>query len=76
MITRKGIAIPEKFARTLGTDARALAIFEAMRPSCQNRYVKWVSEAKREETKARRLKKVNEMILDYGRRHPNRRSPP
>ena len=75
MITHKGVAIPEDFAKSLREDTKVMSIFEAMRPSCQNSYVMWIEEAKKPETRERRIKKANEMILDYGRRHPNRRLP-
>ena len=73
--TRKGVSVPEDFAGLLRADARALAIFEAMRPSCQKSSVKWIEEAKKRETRERRIEKAREMILEYGQRHPKRRLP-
>ncbi|MBI2860110.1 MAG: YdeI/OmpD-associated family protein [Chloroflexi bacterium] len=75
MITQKGIAVPGDLSQALLADARSLAIFEAMRPSCQRRYVNWVEQARRQGTRERRILKAHEMILDYGRRHPGRRAP-
>ena len=75
MDTRKDVTVPDDFAQSLQADARALVIFEAMRPSCQNSYVKWIEEAKKRETRERRIEKAREMILEYGQRHPKRRLP-
>jgi uncharacterized protein YdeI (YjbR/CyaY-like superfamily) len=47
---------PQYMEVALKADAKAWAYFSAMAPSYRRLYVKWVTEAKRSETKARRLK--------------------
>ncbi len=69
MKTDKGVEIPGDMADVLAADADALHIFQRMRPSCQREYVQWVTEAKREETRARRLAGLVARIRDYGARH-------
>ena len=76
MRTQKGVELPSDLADALRADAEARAIFEAMRPSCQKEYVAWVDEAKRPETRARRLAKLGERVREYGERHPGKRAPP
>jgi uncharacterized protein YdeI (YjbR/CyaY-like superfamily) len=69
MKTRKGVEVPTELAALLAEDSEARRVFERMRPSCQSEYVVWVSEAKTEATRARRLAGVLKRIRDYGARH-------
>ena len=46
--------LPAELAAALARDADARARFEALPPSHRDEYVRWVAEAKREETRARR----------------------
>ncbi len=50
-------------------DDTARAIFETMRPSCQRKYARWLVEAKKPETRERRVNRAHEEIVAYGRRH-------
>ena len=62
-ITKKpALKVPAYFTAVLRTNARALAAFQAFPPSHQREYVEWVDEAKREETRARRLETAIEWI--------------
>lgn len=69
MRTDKGVEVPNDLLEVLAADQDALRIFQRMRPSCQREYVQWVSEAKKETTRARRLANVPARIRDYGVRH-------
>jgi len=40
----------------------ALATFENFSPSCKREYVEWITEAKREETRAKRIKTAIEWM--------------
>lgn len=75
MKTAKGVDVPADVASALRADAEVAAVFEAMRPSCQKEYVAWVEEAKKPETRARRLEKLAERVREYGARHPEKRTP-
>ncbi len=70
LVTRKGVAVPAELAQALQGDPQSLAAFEALRPSCQREYATWVEEAKRPETRAKRVARVLEMTLDWKHRRP------
>ncbi|MDO5104763.1 YdeI/OmpD-associated family protein [Capnocytophaga sp.] len=44
----------------------AYAVFQKMPPSHRNEYIKWMNEAKKQETKEKRLQKMLEMLLKKG----------
>ena len=46
---------PADFLRALRANRKALATYEAFSPSCRREYVEWITEAKTEETRMRRL---------------------
>ena len=52
---KKELTIPYYFMDALKKNKKALATFEAFSPSHKREYVEWVTEAKREETRAQRL---------------------
>ena len=52
---REPIEIPDYFAAALKKNARARKTFEALSPSHRREYLEWVTEAKREETRKKRL---------------------
>lgn len=52
---RKELAAPDWFMAALKKNPRALATFQAFSPSARREYVEWVTEAKGEETRAKRL---------------------
>lgn len=49
------LALPKDFSQALAKNAKARATFEALPPSHKREYVSWIDEAKRAETRARRL---------------------
>lgn len=55
---RAPLAEPEELARALRGDKRAKAVWDAFPPSCRREYIEWIVEAKREETRARRLEET------------------
>ena len=69
MKTEKGIEIPGDLLTVLEADREALRVFQRMRPSCQREYVQWITDAKKDETRARRLSGVAARIREYGARH-------
>lgn len=44
----------------------AYVVFQTMPPSHRNEYIKWINEAKKQETKEKRLQKMLEMLLKKG----------
>jgi hypothetical protein len=56
------VAVPEALAAALATDAEARAAFDALAYSHRKEHARWVAEAKREETRERRVAKVLEQL--------------
>jgi uncharacterized protein YdeI (YjbR/CyaY-like superfamily) len=49
------LIIPDEFQAALKKNKQALATFENFSPGCKREYVEWITEAKRAETRAKRL---------------------
>lgn len=56
------VVVPDDFAQALAGDRTAGQAFSRMPASHQRRYVEWIEEAKRPETRARRIAKALNMI--------------
>ena len=56
------VEVPEDLAAALAGDAPARTAFEALAPSHRREFVRWVTEAKREATRAQRVTKTIEML--------------
>jgi uncharacterized protein YdeI (YjbR/CyaY-like superfamily) len=56
------LVIPPELKQALAKDKKAKVGFEAMTKSCRREYAQHIAEAKREDTKQRRLKKILPMI--------------
>ena len=54
--------VPDYIENAIRRNARAWKFFEGLAPSYRRLYVRWVDEAKRDETKQRRLGQVIEML--------------
>ena len=61
--------VPEALAEALARDDLATASFNAFPPSARRDYCEWISEAKREETRAKRLAQAIEWLREGKRRH-------
>jgi uncharacterized protein YdeI (YjbR/CyaY-like superfamily) len=61
-------ASPE-FAAALKRNKKAAAVFEAFSPSCKREYVEWIAEAKREETRDKRIAQAVEWIAEGKQRN-------
>jgi uncharacterized protein YdeI (YjbR/CyaY-like superfamily) len=64
----KEVVVPAYFRAALGKNRKALAAFEKFSPSHRREYVEWVTSAKLEETRARRLAKALK-TLAQGKSH-------
>ena len=60
----KELVIPEYFTKAISKNKKALNAFEKFSPSHKKEYVQWVTEAKAEETRNRRMYKAIEMIAE------------
>ncbi|MFI5311821.1 MAG: YdeI/OmpD-associated family protein [Gemmatimonadales bacterium] len=56
------LQVPDYFMRAVRRDKKALAYFGGASYSCRKEYVQWVTEAKAEETRERRLKTAVEWM--------------
>lgn len=54
--TKKPLAVPDYFLAALRKQKRALVAFQNLSPSCRREYIEWIVDAKRDDTRAKRLK--------------------
>ncbi|MDI9240135.1 YdeI/OmpD-associated family protein [Lysobacter sp. LF1] len=57
-------AVPDDLAAALRRNAKARATFEGFAPSYRRDYIEWITEAKREDTRARRLAQTLEWLAE------------
>jgi uncharacterized protein YdeI (YjbR/CyaY-like superfamily) len=57
------------FAKALAAAPAAQATFNAFPPSCRREYIDWVAEAKRDETRARRIAEAVQWMSEGKRRN-------
>lgn len=62
----KKIEIPEELTKALNKNKFARAAFEKMPPSHKREYAGYILEAKKAETRERRVEKAIEMIIEWG----------
>jgi hypothetical protein len=58
----RDVEVPEALAAALAADPQAKAAFEGMAFTHRKEYARWVTEAKRDETRQRRVQQALEMI--------------
>ncbi|MCS7053626.1 MAG: YdeI/OmpD-associated family protein [Ignavibacterium sp.] len=58
------IEIPEDFLKELSNNKKAKSVFENFSPSHKREYAEWIAEAKREETRKKRIKQAIEWISE------------
>jgi uncharacterized protein YdeI (YjbR/CyaY-like superfamily) len=56
------LEVPAEFTAALRRDKKATAAYAAFSPSCQREYAEWIAEAKRPETRDRRIAQAVEWI--------------
>jgi uncharacterized protein YdeI (YjbR/CyaY-like superfamily) len=61
---KKKLVVPEYFLAALKKNKKALTTFMNFSPSCKGEYVEWITEAKREETRAQRLQTAIQWLAD------------
>jgi uncharacterized protein YdeI (YjbR/CyaY-like superfamily) len=60
---------PDDLRAALDAQPKAAATFDSFPPSCRREYVEWVTEAKRPETRAKRLAQTVEWLAEGKRRN-------
>jgi uncharacterized protein YdeI (YjbR/CyaY-like superfamily) len=63
-VAKPALPVPEALIAALGKNRAAATRFESMSPSCQREYCEWIAEAKREETRQKRLATALEWIAE------------
>ena len=58
------VELPPALAEALDGDARARTAFEDLAPSHRKEFARWVGEAKRDETRQRRIAQTLEMVIE------------
>ena len=62
--TKKEIVVPEYFLNQLKKNKKAFITFESFSPSHKREYVEWITEAKTDETKNRRIETAIEWMSE------------
>lgn len=63
-ITTNELVVPKEFAKALKQDKKADEVFKKFSPSHKKEYIEWINEAKREETRLRRIETAIEWISE------------
>jgi uncharacterized protein YdeI (YjbR/CyaY-like superfamily) len=61
--------VPEEFKVALRKNKKAASVFEAFSPSCRREYLEWIAEAKRPETRDKRIATAVEWIAEGKQRN-------
>ena len=64
MAVKPAAKVPPELAAALAKNKKAEAAFDAFPPSHKREYVEWIAEAKREETRAKRVAQAVEWISE------------
>ena len=67
--TKPEAKVPKELADALKQSTKATAVFKNFPPSHRREYCEWISEAKREETKTKRVAQAIEWIAEGKHRH-------
>jgi len=63
-VENKDLIIPDFFTKAINKNKKALKVFEAFSPSHKKEYIQWITEAKSEDTKNRRMETALEWIAE------------
>ena len=63
------IPVPDDLRQALDPNPAATAAFEAFSPSCRREYLEWITDAKRPDTRARRIAQAAEWIAQGKKRN-------
>ncbi len=66
---RAEIAVPDDLVAALGANPAAKATFDAFAPSHRRDYLEWITEAKRDETRAKRVAQTVEWLAEGKKRN-------
>ena len=63
------LAVPDHLAAALDENTRARAAFDAFSPSHRREYIEWITEAKTEATRTKRIAQAIQLMADGKSRH-------
>ncbi len=66
---KKPVRVPPELTAALKKNKMATKVFEEFSPSCKREYADWIAEAKRTETKEKRVKQAVELIAQGKQRN-------
>ncbi len=66
---KEAFTVPQDLRAAIDANPAAAATFDAFPPSAQREYVEWVTDAKRDETRSKRLNQTVEWLAEGKRRH-------
>ena len=66
---KPALETPAEFAAALKRNKKAAAVFAAFSPSCKREYVEWIADAKRPETRDKRIATAVEWIAEGKQRN-------
>ena len=66
---KPALEAPQEFVSALKKSKAAAKAFDAFSPSCKREYVEWIAEAKRPETRDRRIAQAIEWIAEGKQRN-------
>jgi uncharacterized protein YdeI (YjbR/CyaY-like superfamily) len=66
---KAALETPPAFTKALKADKKAAAVFAAFSPSCKREYIEWIADAKREETRDKRIAQAVEWIAEGKQRN-------
>lgn len=64
VVKASAVKVPDYFTKALKKNKKAFVVFEAFSNSQRNEYVKWIIEAKSEETRDRRMEQAVEWLSE------------
>ena len=63
-VAKRDVEVPEALSAALKKNKVAAKCFEAMSPSCRREYAEWIADAKRDETREKRVTTAIEWIAE------------
>jgi len=68
-VVKAQLAMPEEFAVALRKSEKAAGVFAAFSPSCKREYIEWIADAKRPETRDKRIATAIEWMAEGKQRN-------
>ncbi|MBA3670835.1 MAG: YdeI/OmpD-associated family protein, partial [Gemmatimonadaceae bacterium] len=69
VVARPEAVVPDVLAKALAKNRKARATFDAFSPSHRREYIEWITEAKREETRTKRVDQAIAWLAEGKARH-------